>query len=102
MWSIFLYLDGFSISKGSCSDPKEALKYMSPNQKDPILFWEIECVHLGGPKESQDSLKRYDLTFNVWEGEEEVCFLLGDLVEPESFQVSFSSVDPSYFSITLL
>lgn len=55
-----------------------------------------------GPKSSQDSSERYDLTFNAWEGERKCASQLGDLIGPEIFQATFSRVDLLYFSITLL
>lgn len=62
------YRDGFSISKGFCSDPKEAWNSWPQTRKINISFWEIGRVLWEVPGSSQDSSERYDLTFSVWEG----------------------------------
>lgn len=55
-----------------------------------MYLWEL-------PRSSQDSPERCDLTFSVWEGS-----LIGGPGKAKEFHGIFSSVDPLYFSITLL
>lgn len=64
--------------------PKKLEIVVSKPERSHFILRNRMCT-LGGPKESQNSLKRYDLTFNVWEGEEEVCILLGGSSRAKEF-----------------